>query len=138
MVLTTAVQANGYDGSEELSVTHPDHPLTRWAGASYGNWLRLFDYVEAAHEEWRYRWDHDPDDCHASWSVVRSLDLARIEELDWPTESVSDPPQLTGKWVAPDYVVAYRLYFANEKRHLFDWAKDRGAPPWLAAFTVDG
>lgn len=137
MVLTTAVQLNGYEGSEELYFSHREHPLTRWAAASHENWQRLYAYTEAAHEEWRYRWDHAPSEYHGSWEVVCSLDLTTVEYLDWPTASADDPPQITGEWCAPDYVVAYRLYYANEKRHLFAWAKERAAPPWLEAHTFD-
>lgn len=43
---------------------------------------------------------------------------------------------MTGRWHADDYVDAYRLYYANEKRHLFAWAKDREPPPWLDAYAV--
>jgi len=42
---------------------------------------------------------------------------------------------VTGKWTAPDYVDAYRYYYANEKRDLFEWSKDRTEPPWLKRST---
>jgi len=48
-----------------------------------------------------------------------------------------DPPQVTGAWSADHYVDAYRFYYANEKRHLFGWAKDRTEPPWIDEYTVD-
>jgi len=136
MVLTTAAQVNGYPTSDDLYFTHADHPLTRWAAQSYGNWQRLYDYTEAAHREWQYRWDHEPEERHACWAVVESLDAATVRGLDWPSESATDPPQLTGGWEADDYVDAYRLYYANEKRHLFSWSKDREEPPWLEAYAV--
>ena len=136
MVLTTAVQSNGYPAAEDLYFTHVDHPLTRWAAESHANWLRLRDYTEAAHREWQYRWDHPPEERHACWAVVESLDSAAIQGLDWPSESGADPPQVTGEWEADDYVDAYRYYYANEKRHLFSWSKDRGEPPWVAEYTV--
>ncbi|MFA9418057.1 hypothetical protein [Natrinema sp. HArc-T2] len=137
MVLTTAVQLNGYPKSDTLSFTHPDHPLTRWAARSIANWQYLCDYTEAVHEEWRYRWDHGPTERHGSWETVRSLDDATVRGLEWPTEGRTDPPQLTGRWTADDYVDAYRYYYANEKRHLFEWSKDRSMPPWVDAYTVD-
>ncbi|MFB6164037.1 MAG: hypothetical protein ABEJ31_02665 [Haloarculaceae archaeon] len=135
MVLTTAVRKNGYPADDRY-YTHPDHPLTRWAAAALDNWDHLAAYTEAAHEEWRYRWDHGPDERHECWATVQSLDRERVRELDWPADEGSDPPQVTGEWTADDYVDAYRYYYANEKRHLFSWAKDREAPPWLEAYTV--
>ncbi|WP_218836414.1 hypothetical protein [Halorarum salinum] len=137
MVLTTAAQLNGYPADEDLSFTHPDNPLTRWAADSYDNWRRLYDYAEAAHREWRYRWEHGPEERHGSWAAVESLDLDLVRDLDWPTAGASDPPQLTGEWTADDHVDAYRYYYANEKRHLFEWSKDRSEPPWIEAYTVE-
>ncbi|GAB3670304.1 hypothetical protein [Halopiger thermotolerans] len=136
MVLTTAVQLNGYPESESLYFTHPDNPLTRWAARSHANWRRLRDYTEAAHDEWRYRWDHDPAERHGCWETVRSLETPAVRDLEWPTEDRTDPPQLTGEWTADDYVEAYRYYYANEKRHLFRWAKDRSMPPWIPEYAV--
>ena len=130
MVLTTAVQLNGYPESDDLYFTHPDHPLTRWAAAHRENWTYLRAYTEAAHEEWKYRWEHPPEKIHGSWATVESLESDAVAALDWPGEP-GDPPQVTGTWHADDYVDAYRLYYANEKRHLFEWSGGRSPPPWL-------
>jgi hypothetical protein len=138
MVLTTAVQLNGYPASESLYFTHSDNPLTRWAARSLENWRVLHEYTEAAHEEWRYRWDHGPSERHGCWATVESLDVDAVADLTWPAEGREDPPQLTGEWTAPDYVDAYRYYYANEKRHLFSWSRDRSKPPWVSEYTVDG
>lgn len=59
MVLTTAVQVNGSPESDDPYFTHSENPLTRWAARSQANWELLREYTQAAHEEWRYRWDHD-------------------------------------------------------------------------------
>ncbi|WP_123537493.1 hypothetical protein [Halosimplex salinum] len=135
MVLATAVQLRGYDG-DDLSFTHPDNPLTRWAADSVENWGYLRAYTAAAHEEWRYRWDHTPDETHGSWDQIAALDGAAVRALDWPADRLTDPPQLTGEWRADDYVDAYRFYYANDKRHLFSWKKDRSEPPWVDEYTV--
>ena len=132
LVLTTAVELRGYGG--DLPTTHERHPLTVWAADSLENWRRLREYTDAAHEEWRYRWDHGPEEVHGSWETVLALDLDRVERLDWPG-GPADPPQVTGGWRADDYVDAYRLYYANEKRPLFAWKK-RGPPPWLDEYTI--
>jgi hypothetical protein len=141
MVLTTAVQSNGYaeddpETREDLYFTHEHHPLTEWAADHRDNWERLHDYVAAAHDEWRHRWDHPPEKVHGSWATVESLDRGALADLDWPGEP-SDPPQVTGEWAADDYVEAYRLYYANEKRDLFEWSGGREGPPWLAEYRRD-
>ncbi|MFC7142530.1 hypothetical protein ACFQMA_22175 [Halosimplex aquaticum] len=135
MVLTTAVQLRGHE--DDLSFTHADNPLTQWAADSFENWQYLRAYTDAAHEEWRYRWDHTPEESHGSWEQVAGLDLEAVRELDWPSTDLSDPPQLTGEWAADDYVDAYRYYYANDKRHLFSWARDRTEPPWIDEYTVE-
>lgn len=136
MVLTTAAQVRGYPREEDLYFTHEDHPLVRWAAKSHANWERLRAYTEAAHEEWRYRWDHDPAERHGCWATVETLDREAVATLEWPSEASSDPPQVTGGWEAADYVDAYRYYYANEKRDLFTWSKDRSRPPWIERYTV--
>lgn len=136
MVLTTAVQLNGLV-DDDLYFTHPRHPLTEWATDAHDNWQRLWAYVKSAHREWQYRWDHRPEEQHACWSTIQSLDRDAVDGLDWPNETPADPPQLTGRWAAADYVDAYRYYYANEKRHLFEWAKDREEPPWIEEYTVE-
>ncbi|RBI62596.1 hypothetical protein DMJ13_10210 [halophilic archaeon] len=138
MVLTTAVQLRGYGDEaerEDLYFTHADHPLTQWAARAHENWRYLHEYTARAHEEWQYRWDHEPDDRHGSWETVLGLDCERVAALDWPGPP-GDPPQVTGEWTADDYVDAYRRYYANEKRDLFEWRKDRAAPPWLEEYRV--
>ncbi|WP_115864960.1 hypothetical protein [Halorussus litoreus] len=141
MVLTTAVQLNGYaegdpETREDLYFTHPDHPLTRWAAAHHDNWLSLRSYTQAAHEEWKHRWDHPPEKVHGSWATVESLDSQAVAALDWPGEP-TDPLQVTDGWHADDYVEAYRLYYANEKRDLFEWSGGRSSPPWLDEYRRD-
>lgn len=139
MVLTTAVQLNGYEADEsDLYFTHANHPLTRWTAEAHENWARLYRYTELSHDEWRYRWDHGPEEHHGSWRTVLSLDRAMVGALNWPSATGGDPPQVTGDWHAADYVDAYRLYYANEKHHLFEWSKDRTAPPWLDEYTMPG
>jgi hypothetical protein len=137
MVLTTALQLRGHEG-EDLSFTHPDNPLTQWAADSVANWAYLRAYTAAAHEEWRYRWDHAPEAVHGSWSQVVEIGRETVRGLAWPSRGLTDPPQLTGRWAAADVVDAYRYYYANDKRHLYSWKKDRAAPPWLAEYTVVG
>ncbi len=136
LVLSTAALRNGWEG-ENLPMSHEHHPLTRWAGDAYDNWAMLREYTRLAHEEWRYRWDHDPEEVHGSWATVRDIDPEAVAELAWDEPSGSDPPQVTDGWHADDYVDAYRYYYANEKHHLFEWAKERGPPPWLDDYTVD-
>ncbi len=137
LVLQTALDLAGM-ADEDLSVTHRNHPLPQWASQSPANWQLLRDYTETVHGEWRYRWDHPPSDVHGSWEHILALDETAIQQLDWPSEAATDPPQCTGDWECEDYVDAYRYYYANEKRHLFQWAKDRERPPWIDEYTVRG
>jgi hypothetical protein len=125
LTLTTALALRGHPS--DLPVTHEHHPLPDWAAQHPDNWQRLHDYVEACHEEWRYRWDNH-DSTHGSWEKLQALDVD-LAALDWPGEP-SPPPQLTGDWEADTVVDAYRLYYANDKRDLFAWTK-RQPPAWL-------
>lgn len=137
IVLTTAVQLNGYPRRDTLYYSHADHPLTRWCAESYENWQYLRSYTDAVHAEWRYRWDHADEERHGALAVVEQLDDDAVTDLDWPTERLSDPPQITGRWDADEYVDAYRYYYANEKRELFQWSKDRSKPAWIPDYVVE-
>lgn len=134
MVLTTAVQLRGQK-DEDLYFTHSNHPLTRWAARSHANWLDLRTYTERAHEEWRYRWEHGPDEHHGAWETAATVDPEAAAALDWPETGRTDPPQVTGGWTDDDHVEAYRLYYVNEKRDLFEWTR-RERPPWLEEYAV--
>lgn len=133
MVLTTAVQLVGSE-EDDLYFTHENHPLTQWAAASLANWRYLRTFTEHAHDEWCYRWDH-PDEIHGSWATALTVDESALPKLAWPETKRRDPPQVTDQWMADDYVDAYRRYYANEKRHLFSWAKDRTKPPWVDDYS---
>jgi hypothetical protein len=135
LVLTTALHLAGMD-DDELSVTHQHHPLPQWASQSLANWEMLRNYTERVHDEWRYRWDHEPSDVHGSWERILALDDGAIRALAWPSDEATEPPQCTNNWQCEDYVEAYRYYYANEKAHLFEWAKDRERPPWIDEYTV--
>jgi len=104
MVLTTAVQRNGYPESDALYVTHPDHPLIcRAARSSPTGTLR--PYTDAAHEEWRYRWGSRLDGLPRLLGDRSITDDDGGSRPEWlPLEGHEDLPQVTGEWMGDDYV----------------------------------
>ena len=133
-VLCTAARANGYDAAFLYRPTHVDHPVTRWAGESRANWLRLREHARALDAEYRER--YEKDDHHASWLVIERIEP---DAIDFPAEEPTPRPQaMPEEYKRPDDPVgAYRAYYAGEKA---DWARwDRTEePPWLEAYRREG
>ncbi len=128
-VLCTAARHNGYEAEFLYRSTHADHPVTRWAGESRANWLRLREHARTLNAEFTERYGHDDD--HASWAVIERIDPDAIE---FPSAEPTPRPQaMPERYRRPDDVVgAYRAYYAGEKAAWAEW-KYTDEPPWLEA-----
>jgi hypothetical protein len=91
-VLTTAAKLRGHP-DDSLTGGYEHNPLTRWAADSVENWRHLRDYVASVQEEWRYRWDHAPDETHGAWEPVYALDDTVLDGPDWPSTSPTTRPR---------------------------------------------
>ncbi|MDL5360878.1 hypothetical protein [Halalkalicoccus sp. NIPERK01] len=125
-VLCTAARANGYEAGFLYRSTHVDHPVTRWAGESRANWLRLREYARALNAEFVERYGKTED--HASWSVIERIDPGGIA---FPaTEPTPRPQAMPDEYRRDDAVEAYRAYYAGEKAEWAEWSHT-DEPPWL-------
>ncbi|MEY7847767.1 hypothetical protein AB7C87_00990 [Natrarchaeobius sp. A-rgal3] len=126
-VLCTAARENGYEADFLYQSTHVDHPVTRWATESRGNWLRLREHAEALNAEFVERYGKTDD--HASWTVIDRIDP---EEIAFPTDAPTPRPQaMPVQYRRPDDPVgAYRAYYAGEKAEWAEW-RHTDEPPWL-------
>lgn len=130
-LLCTAARENGYDADFLYRATHVDHPVTRWAGASRANWLRLCEHAEALNAEFVERYGKECD--HASWTVIERIDP---DEIEFPSSEPTPRPQaMPERYRRPgDPVSAYRAYYAGEKAEWAEW-KYTDEPPWLGERT---
>ncbi|KYH25361.1 hypothetical protein HAPAU_20310 [Halalkalicoccus paucihalophilus] len=131
-VLCTAVRENGYEADFLYRSTHSDHPVTKWAGESRENWLRLREHAGALNAEFTERYGHD--EAHASWDVIERIDP---DGITFPaTEPTPRPQAMPERYRREDPVEAYRAYYAGEKAGWDEW-NYTDEPPWLAAYAVD-
>ena len=123
-----------YESADDLGLfklSHPHHPLVKWAAKGYGNFLWLHAVVQSICDEWRFR--RGPDKFTRAESVVnRAVELA--ENL-FPNRSTLDdyPYCMPEQYCDDDIIASYRRYYAAEKRGY--WRKTRfpGELMWVPA-----
>lgn len=106
-------------------LTHKNHPCAVWARKSLDNYKWLFQLGVALCCEYTFRYGK----AHASEKVL--VYLMTIEEPNIPSLGFTPPPQaMPDVYHGTSSVEAYRLYYKQEKRHLFAW-KRRDMPEYL-------
>ncbi len=106
-------------------LTHKNHPCAVWARKSLDNYKWLFQLGVALCCEYTFRYGK----AHASEKVLAYL--MTIDEPNIPSLGFTPPPQaMPDVYHGTSSVEAYRLYYKQEKRHLFAW-KRRDMPEYL-------
>lgn len=112
-------------------LTHKNHPCAVWARTSLENYEWLLRLGAQLCREYTHRYGR----VHASQAVVEhlaSLDAPRVPALGF-----TDPPQaMPAVYHLASPVAAYRLYYQQEKRHLFAWRR-RAMPDFLKLPFLD-
>lgn len=112
-------------------LTHMNHPCAVWARTSLDNYHWLLQLGFELCREYTHRYGR----VHASQAVLvhlTSLDPPRVPSLGF-----TPPPQaMPSMYYDDDSVEAYRLYYRQEKRHLFAW-KRRDMPEFLKLPFLD-
>ena len=124
-MLCTAVNSTGIEAPYKS--THVNHPCNVWLRESQQNWLWLSNLVFHLNVEWQYRYDHKRD--HKSFAAVKDLPTPDLPNIGMTEFAQAMPDHC--KHSNP--VVAYRQYYAKEKRHLHEWRKV-GRPYWLSQY----
>ena len=121
-ILCTVVR--GLGGEARYKPTHKNHPCTRWAGESSGNYEWLVQLGLALCNEYTYRYGKR----HASEAGIR--------EVSAPLPALRIAPRgafalaMPEEYKQVDSVAAYQAYYRAEKAHLHSW-KNRQPPVWL-------
>jgi hypothetical protein len=113
-----------YSRSAIYAPTHPSHPSVLWAARSLSNWRWLRRHCFALSDERLWRFPNY--NRHKSTAVAHNM----------PEPGIADPGLTefaigfkSGFEYPSDTVMAYRLYYRQEKSHLAIWTR-RGAPAW--------
>ena len=121
-ILCTVVR--GLGGEARYKPTHKNHPCTRWAGESSGNYEWLVQLGLALCNEYTHRYNRE----HACEAVIR--------EVSAPLPALRIAPRgafalaMPEEYKQVDSVAAYQAYYRAEKAHLHSW-KNRQPPVWL-------
>ena len=121
-ILCTVVR--GLGGEARYKPTHKNHPCTRWAGESSGNYEWLVQLGLALCNEYTHRYGKR----HACEAVIR--------EISAPLPALRIAPRgafalaMPEEYKQVDSVAAYQAYYRAEKAHLHSW-KNRQPPVWL-------
>lgn len=100
-----------------------NHPCSKWAGASYANWMWLRSYAIGLCDEYTYRYGK----VHKYDSVLK----APPAEFNWPSWNPTSFTQcMLPQYKGEDAITAYRQYYIGAKSHLLSYTK-REIPYWL-------
>lgn len=135
LLLAAAHHIFGDDQSEHvinsIELTHGQHPSTRWARQTHGNYDWLLSHLWGLLDEYKLRWGMP------HWREEQALILARAPECCLMDEELTVPPAVVSPELKPELptwasvVQAYRNYYTLKKRHLHFWMV-RPKPDWIS------
>jgi hypothetical protein len=111
-----------------MKLTHKSHPITLWVIKSLDNYLWLLSLAKELCIEYTYRYNKH----HKCETDINDLEinLPSIPIIGF-TNPVLAMPDLYKLIDEP--VISYRLYYINDKTHLFNWKK-REIPKWISYY----
>ncbi len=131
MILETAQMLSTvhrhFQTSQSLEVyksVHVNHPATRWAGSTAGNYAWLLALGTELCHEYTYRYEKR----HKTQDLLTGPLLMIPEALR--QERTSFVQCIPERYKCGDAVTAYRQYYLGEKLHFARWSK-RSSPYWV-------
>ena len=134
-MLSAAHRCLDYDitpsDSPIYGITHEHHPCTQWVMRSSDNYQWLYEHFKALAEEYEYRYYVE----HRSWWKLR--DILKMTPKNIAKGSLTPFAQaMPAAYKDDDVVVAYRNFYASEKREFLKYKK-RNVPSWLQLGPVN-
>ncbi len=111
-------------GTIRSNKSHPNHPITKWANHSLGNWLHAVDFAIMSIEEYKYRFETDRDPFH-----INFINWCKNNVPNLPDLGFTDPYKPIG-YEHLGICESYQEYFNDKKQHIAVWRK-RGIPSWF-------
>lgn len=105
---------------------HRNHPWTIWIRESLANFMWAKTYAHILAIEAADRWGRSQ--LNKAWQTIQDASAPNLLNI-----GLTPFPQCVGikiKEMKLDTVSAYRLYYNQEKRHLFKWT-NRPVPPFI-------
>jgi hypothetical protein len=112
------------NGLAPYKPAYENHPCTIWTRKSLFNYKWLIDFGIELCKEYTFRYGK----IHSCQEVIRwcKRNLPNINDIG-PTPFAQAMPE---QYKTDDAIKAYRNYYLNEKKHLFNW-KNRPIPYWI-------
>lgn len=108
--------------------THENHPCSIWVRESRSNYDWLYDFWCKQFEEFRYR-------RNKSHSSEKLLDVLKYNPVKLDRGLTPFALCMPDKYKVECPIESYRIFYNNEKRHLFDWEGKRPVPDWVYDYT---
>lgn len=107
--------------------SHYNHPCSVWCRENTANYSYLINYGLHVADEYTCRYGK----IHKSENVIYWC-KQNMHQLNLPHADVITPfaQAMPEQYRRSDAVLAYRLYYINEKRGFAKWAKGRNPPDW--------
>ena len=123
-VISTVLRGQGDSSDFLFKSTHARHPVTLWAAEKEENLVYVAQYCRALLAEYDYRFGKK--DKFVRSRLISNYVLGKFQGGSTSDFALAMPEIYKNK----DAVLAYREYFKNEKKHLFNW-ENREIPEWL-------
>jgi hypothetical protein len=109
-------------------MAHKNHPVSIWCRESRENFIWTLDLVDALHQEWQYRHNHQK--VHKSYIIAQYI-RQRIPDT-FPSIGLTPfALAMPDKYKTTDPVESYRAYYKGEKSIMASWKK-RSPPTWFS------
>lgn len=112
-------------GIRLIGDSNPNHPSTKWVRESVLNFMWLRHLALALVAEHRYRYGLHRVEME---TLIREMPVPPLSSIGRTPFYMAMPEWIKSAGLDP--VIAYRVYYANDKMNLFNW-KRRNIPPWL-------
>jgi len=114
-------------------IAHKNHPSTKWARASYKNYMWLHWLFEELCDEYTYRYEK----VHLTDTKLREVLRIPPRRIDYLPQFTQPPQCMPDEYKVPDdSVSAYRKYYIGEKAYFSKWT-NRDIPSWWKTKQYD-
>ena len=127
-MLSTAVNLLG--GKGRYKSNHVNHPCSKWARETLGNFIWLYDHGMALAKEYTERYGKR----HKSEEVIQDC-MYELRQIKVPVPVYSykrtpHPLCMPDQYKTEDPVQSYRTFYLQDKVRFAEWNKTRPAPEW--------
>lgn len=130
-MINTAINIS-YNAQIGYKSAHVNHPCAIWVRESLSNIVWLYRLTKQLNYEYRYRFNKKRN--HASWDHLLTLPKPNILDIGLTPFRLAMPENIKIQ-ANYDPVLAYRLYYIQNKSHILKYTK-RPMPNWISGENI--